>query len=103
MSIPRLFEVATAAEWRSADLGSHLDVWQALQHLKSGADPFVKLPVKNSDRVESKRKVILDYASRMEMSVKTRHRDGWILIKNVTLERQATGRRHSRRLPKELV
>jgi hypothetical protein len=85
----RLFEVVTKDMWQHS-CHTHLDVTQALQYLRQGLDEYVRIPftVPKRTALENKRKVILEYARRMGLSVQTRYRDGWILIRNVTAIRK---------------
>lgn len=83
----RLFEVATEEMWQAANK-RHLDVNQALHYLSEGLDLIVRVKFSGSaDARKAKRKVIYEYASRMGLSVQTVYRDGWIFIKNVSVQR----------------
>lgn len=93
----RLFEVATAAEWNAADFSGYLDIWQALRHLAKrewhAEEVIVRVRILPGQKLHAKRKAILEYARRLKLSVKTRHKDGWILIRNVTEQRDLGKRR----------
>jgi hypothetical protein len=83
----RLFEVATAEEWAAADFADHLDLYQALRHLASGEDEYVRITV-TSERFRAKQQRAYEFARRMGISIQVRYRDGIMLMKNVTDQRK---------------
>lgn len=98
----RLFEVATPKEWNRAKPNPHLDVAQAIAHLKKNLEPYVRIALENPThkRLDSKRHIIYAYARRAELNVQIRFLDGWIYIRNVTKQFRESGA--VRRLKDEL-
>lgn len=80
MKETRLFEAVTRDEWTAVRTGKHLDIIQALRHLKSGTDKFVRISCKvNQDQ---KLHAIHVYANRLGMKVNcvALKTEGWIYI-----------------------
>ncbi|HLJ26588.1 MAG TPA: hypothetical protein VKY85_07745 [Candidatus Angelobacter sp.] len=91
----RLFESATLQEWQKAEAAKHLDIWQALNYLKSGEEEIVKIRFTDVS-TEVKRKTIKTYSRRLGLSVQTRCLPGTILIRNVTVQRKRSGQKRGK-------
>jgi hypothetical protein len=90
--VKRLFQPITANEWEAARkpvrqafprTTKHADIYQALAYLRGReADPMAKITVA-PEALEKKRKVLLEYAARLDMNIQTMVGvDGSLFVRN---------------------
>ncbi|HWR35984.1 MAG TPA: hypothetical protein VN622_08970 [Clostridia bacterium] len=77
------FETVSEAEWKRASQRRHADVVEALEHLLDRAPgATVKIPVADAD-YKAKLKIVLEYARRRALPIRTARKDGYIYIRSV--------------------
>jgi hypothetical protein len=100
VSVQRMFEIVTPAEWIAASKSRHTDVDQALAHLVKGEDRHVKIACPTR-RLNDKRKIVLRHARKFGIFVSTAADPaGWLFITRVATP-STRGRRPAKRKSSE--